>query len=221
MRVAIHQPEYMPCLALLSKVAQADILVVLDDVQFNRSSLQHRTWVADQEGRGRWMTIPFVHKFPQEIKDVKVADANWVRSHLGILHQLYRKAPKYKSLMKRLVLTENTRIAEIAEDSMNFMLDLFGLTPKIIRSSAQSWQTPEDKSARVLHICKSLDAHCYVSGRAGAKYLDTAAFAEVGVEIRTTRFEVPQYRSVEKIDRISGLDAAMWVDDPSSLLESL
>ena len=43
--IAIHQPEYFPWLGFLDKSRQVDAFVLLDNVQFDRSSLQHRAKV--------------------------------------------------------------------------------------------------------------------------------------------------------------------------------
>ena len=43
MIVAIHQPCYLPWLGYLQRMAQADLFVVLDHVQFERANYQNRT----------------------------------------------------------------------------------------------------------------------------------------------------------------------------------
>jgi len=38
MRVAIHQPHYLPWLGYLHRMAQADLFIVLDHVQFGAAT---------------------------------------------------------------------------------------------------------------------------------------------------------------------------------------
>jgi len=45
MLVAIHQPNYLPWLGYLDRMAKADLFVVLDHVQFERRNYQNRTQI--------------------------------------------------------------------------------------------------------------------------------------------------------------------------------
>ena len=45
MIVAIHQPHYLPWLGYLHRMAQADLFVVLDHVQFERRNRQNRSQI--------------------------------------------------------------------------------------------------------------------------------------------------------------------------------
>ena len=38
MRVTIHQPQFLPWLGYLDKIDQADLFIVLDSVQFKKTS---------------------------------------------------------------------------------------------------------------------------------------------------------------------------------------
>ena len=42
MRVTIHQPEFLPWLGFFDKASQANVLVLLDDVQFRRGYFHNR-----------------------------------------------------------------------------------------------------------------------------------------------------------------------------------
>ena len=43
MIVAIHQPHYLPWLGYLHRMAQVDLFILLDHVQFERRNYQNRT----------------------------------------------------------------------------------------------------------------------------------------------------------------------------------
>ncbi|MFQ5693753.1 MAG: WbqC family protein, partial [Nitrospinota bacterium] len=42
MILAAHQPQYLPWLGYLDKVAKADVFLVLDDVQYKKNEWQNR-----------------------------------------------------------------------------------------------------------------------------------------------------------------------------------
>ena len=59
MKVAIHQPHFLPWLGYLHRMAQADLFVLLDHVQFERRNYQNRTMIR-MNGEARWLTVPVV-----------------------------------------------------------------------------------------------------------------------------------------------------------------
>jgi hypothetical protein len=224
MLVTIHQPEYLPCLVLLGKIAQADTLVLIDNVQFNRSSLQHRAWISNSEGKSHWLTIPFVHKFPQNINQVEIADPKWGAKHEAFVGQTYKDAPYSERLepIFEIYRERRTKVASVAEASMRFLFDVFGLIPSIVRASELDLAPDLHKGDLLLEICKQLGAKCYLSGRSGSTYLSKETFMFAGVDIAVNSYEPPSYtRSTEpeKSGRISGLDAAMWCEAPELLLK--
>ena len=220
MRVAIHQPEYLPCLPLLAKLRKADVVVLLDDVQFNRASLQHRAKVAGPSGLVRWVSIPYRHAHPQRIMDLQVADESYRESHMGTLGALYRTAPAFATvepivadLYERLRFLDLSCVAVVARASMDLLMSAFGVAPaRIVRSSTLA--ADGMKGDRVLDICRRLKASTYIAGRAGSTYLDRDAFAAAGVAIEVSEYEAPRYREGQPEDAgLSGIDAWMWLGE--------
>lgn len=56
MKVAIHQPNFIPWLPFFYKMAMADVFVLLTHVQFEKNGYQNRFKHRDQ-----WITKPVVH----------------------------------------------------------------------------------------------------------------------------------------------------------------
>ena len=42
MKITIHQPEHFPYLGFFQKMQEADLFVILDDVQFTKENFQNR-----------------------------------------------------------------------------------------------------------------------------------------------------------------------------------
>src|SRR5260370_16603293 len=73
MLVTIHQPEHLPWLGFLDKVRRADLLVLLDTVQYRKNYFQNRNRVLTANGPA-WVTVPVLTKgnSDQAIRDVHV-----------------------------------------------------------------------------------------------------------------------------------------------------
>lgn len=215
--VVIHQPEYFPWLGFLDKARQADVLVLLDSVQFDRSSLQHRAKIVGANGPV-WLTMPFVHRFPQRIDEVELADQRWSVKHEKSVQACYGRAPAYKQikpLLERVFSSAHRRMVDATVPSCELLLDAFGVRPKeLLRSSALDVQG--DKGDLVIEIVKKLGGTRYLSGRTGASYLDGAALAAAGIELAVQSFALRGYagRALEDLPRgVSALDAWMLLGD--------
>ena len=213
--IAIHQPEYFPWLGFVDKAIRADVFVLLDTVQFDRSSLQHRAKVMASNGPA-WMTMPFVHRFPQRIDEVLFADSRWPSKHLKTLQASYGRAPGFASATERLsayYATEWRRLVDATVESARMLLDAFGVQAKVVRASEIG--VSGEKADLVLGLCRELGATRYLSGRTGASYLDAGAFETAGVEIAVQTFSPPQYHrprplTADEQRGLSALDA--WLN---------
>lgn len=189
MRLAIHQPEYLPCLALVAKAARVDRLVLLDDCQFNRDSLQQRARIAGPAGDLRWLTIPFKHGHPQRICDVIAAGEKWGEKHAAIARECYAGLPGWPEIAADLGSIWDNPVGRVADNvaaSMEIVFAAFGVAAP--EGATSSLHVGGQKGDRVLAICKALGARTYVCGRGGAGYLDADAFRAAGVEIEVSTF---------------------------------
>jgi hypothetical protein len=222
MRVAIHQPEYLPWLGLLDKARRVDAFVLLDNVQFDRSSLQHRAKVVGANGPF-WLTIPFVHRFPQRIDELAFADDRWRGKHWKSLQSAYGRAPGWKHAAGRIEAFFAARYASVVDAtvaSVELLFEAFAVRPpRVVRAS--SLAARGDKADLVLAICRELGATTYVSGRTGATYLDHAVFAAAGVTIEVQQLTVPviprpRALSAEEARGVSALDAWALVGEDAA-----
>ena len=77
MKVAIHQPNYLPWMGYFHKMHHADVFIFLDDVQFTKGSHINRVKILSGKGP-RWLTVPVVKvKLGQNIIDVRPSSNNW------------------------------------------------------------------------------------------------------------------------------------------------
>jgi WbqC-like protein len=210
---AIHQPEYLPWLGLVAKARRADVFILLDNVQFDRASLQHRARVAGANGLV-WLTIPFVHRFPQRIDELAVADPAWPERHWKTLQACYGRAPAWRAVAPALhafLHAPYARLVDATVASVELLLEAFAARPRVLRAS--TLDAAGDKSALVLDLCRKVGATRYLAGKTGAAYLDAAAFAAAGVAIEVQSFNAPPFARARPLPPeargLSAVDA--WV----------
>src|SRR5688500_19365633 len=117
MKVAIHQPHFLPWLGYLHRMAQADVFVLLDHVQCERRNYQNRTMVRMND-EPRWLTVPVVQISQKErIVDKQVDNRIdgpkwWSTNHFATLRHAYREAAHfgaYAADFKRLFETSTRK----------------------------------------------------------------------------------------------------------------
>lgn len=216
MRIAIHQPEYFPWLGFLDKARRVDVLVLLDSVQFDRASLQHRAKVIGANGVV-WLTIPFVHKFPQRIDEVAIAEPRFAVKHWKSLQACYGRAAGWRDAaaqLEALLATPATTMVDVTIPSVHMLLAAFGVTPpRVVRSSSMG--VTGDKGELVINICRALGATTYLSGRSGATYLDADTMRAAGIALEVQSYAPPTYPRLRDVTAdeqrgISALDA--WLN---------
>lgn len=142
--VAIHQPNFLPWLGFFDKLVHADVFVLLDTVQFPRTS--KGTWINRVKllvgGVARWVTVPISRSdgSTPAIEDVRVDDSRpWRRKLARTIELNYRRASAFADvfpLVSELLATPDERIAWFNERNVRRLAEALGLdTGKIVRSS--------------------------------------------------------------------------------------
>lgn len=214
MIVAIHQPCYLPWLGYLQRMAQADVFVLLDHVQFERANYQNRTRIL-VEGEPRWLTVPVVQRSQKErILDKQIDNRlegprQWGRVHLATLRHAYRAAPfanLYLPALKDILEARWALLADLDLALLGLLRDSFGIRTPLVRSSELG--VAGAKSDLILGICRSLGAHAFLGGMGGSRaYLDADAFRRAGIRVHWQDFRNPVYPQCGDAPFVPGLSA--------------
>lgn len=207
MRVAIHQPEYWPIPRLLAKWDQADLLILLDTVQFTRDSLQHRCKVQSLDGVGRYLTIAFRHMgepFPQ-IRSLEAAAWDWPRGHLNRLQNWYRGGgfraghAAVARWYEEAAACDPESIALHTGRSMLTAAEWAGITTPVRWASTLmpppgGWErdargTRRNANDLLIHLCRVVGAKTFIAGETSFRsYLDVSEFLMAGITVEPQVF---------------------------------
>jgi hypothetical protein len=210
MRVAIHQPHYLPWLGLVHRVARADLFVVLDHVQFERGNYQNRTQVR-VNGVPHWLTVPVMQRSQKERILEKEIDwsRDWATVHYETLRRAYTAAgyfSAYAGRLKRIYAQRWTRLVELNDAMLAFLGEVYGISTPLVKSSHLG--VPGAKSELVLNICKAVGARSLIVGLGGSRaYLERAAFARAGIALELQQFTHPVYPQRGAAPFTAGLSA--------------
>ena len=212
MIVACHQPNFLPWIGFFYKALLADLVVLLDDVQFARGF----TWVNRNRlkcDQGElWLTVPVKKKGRglQKIKDVEVLDeGNWPRRFFQGISQNYAHSPyfaEHHAFLKDLMQMRWRKLVDLNVAAINYLAGNLGIGNKVVLQS--SLQIQSQGSELLVKITKETGADVYLTPLVSKKYVDENLFAQQGITIQFFKFIPSVYPQLwgEFIYNLSALD---------------
>jgi len=210
--VACHQPNFLPWIGFFYKALLADLVVLLDDVQFARGF----TWVNRNRlkcDQGElWLTVPVKKKGRglQKISDVEVVDeGNWPRRFFQGISQNYAHAPyfaEHSAFLKDLMQMRWRKLVDLNVAAIYYLAGSLGIGNKVVLQS--SLQIQSQGSELLVKITKETGADVYLTPLVSKKYVDEILFAQQGITIQFFKFIPPVYPQLwgEFIYNLSALD---------------
>lgn len=199
MKIAIHQPNYLPYIGFFDKMNDVDLFVIYDDAQFNKGDFQHRNKIRIFHG-WKWLTVP-VKKNKVPIRDVeilnemKIKDLIWSDSHLKSIKESYMGAPyyeKYISEFEEIYMSTHHKLIDLNMEIIYLIRSALNINTRLIFSS--ELEIKSKASEKLVNIMEALDGDIYLSGRMGQNYLDTSLFEKKGIKVEYQKFQHPTYK---------------------------
>ena len=220
MKVAsIHQPHYLIWLGLLDKIAKSDVFVVLDDVQYNKRSFQHRTLYAT-DGGAKYLSLPVNSKGVQSgslpIKDITLANPQMLSTHFKTLVGRYGSRPGWPLVegeLAKIYAHKWEYLLDVNLELLQLTLDVFSLSPRIVLSS--SLDTVEAKGALMYELTNMAGCDCYLSGNGAKEYMELVPEEKRLCDVEFQEFSHPVYPQSVKSEFQAGVMALEWaIEDP-------
>lgn len=184
--VAIVQSCYVPWKGYFDLIHSADAFVLFDDVQFTRRDWRNRNRIKTADGPS-WITIPVrvKRRFNQRICEVTISDPDWAANHWESIRHWYSRAPYFSRYAAELEDMyrgcTNTSLSRSNERFLGAMCAWLGIETPILQSD--TFTLPDDRTERLIEICRSLQATHYLSGPSAKTYIDETRFASAGIDV--------------------------------------
>jgi hypothetical protein len=181
--VAIMQPYFLPYAGYFRLLAQADLFVIYDCVQFPRRGWLHRNKLIDRQGEERWLTLP-LQPAPQEvlIRDLAFADNadTEMAERLRPFDLETPYAPAISPILKRLREPTGRPVDYIVE-LLRQVCGHLDLPWNVVTSSSLDVSAEVRGQDRILALAKTLGAERYLNAPGGRDLYDEASFAAGGI----------------------------------------
>jgi WbqC-like protein family len=209
--VAIHQPNFLPWLGYYDKIQRADVFVVLDDAQFQKTG---STWTNRVQlliaGAPAWVTVPVVRAYhgTRSISEMEIDDRSpWRDKLLRTIDLNYRRAPHFGTVypwLASLIKLQTKSLVEYNLHAIRETLDAIGLTSKtLVLSSGLSVQTRA--TDRLIALVRAVGGDAYLAGGGAQGYQEDQLFGAAAVKLVNQAFQHPVYPQHNSSTFVPGL----------------
>lgn len=215
MRIAIHQPEFMPWPGYFNKMASADLYVLLDNVQFTKNNFQNRNRFRYRNGESFWGTIPVLKAghTSSTINDIQIDNTKlWARklwARLCDSYDRYEYFYQYKDLFEPLFHSKYDKVVDLNLDIISVFRDILKINVPLIRASSLS--AKGKRSELLANIVSELGGDQYISGIGGKSYIDLSPFEGANISVVFQNYVPPDYLGENKVPNLSTFDMLMKV----------
>ncbi len=213
LRVAIHQPNFLPRLKILQKLAYSDVWCVLDSVQYCNREWQNRARIVPIHGNNKsfWLTIPVhrPHGLDTLISEVVVDKPNLTGSIVEktLLHA-FRRAPHWMAInnllseFEPLLATDN--LTRLCIDTTCALLRIANRQPTIVFAS--SLPVTGKASNLITSLCRYFKATTYLADSGARNYLKPTGFEGIEVVWQNWREPLEVYPGINSWRNIACLN---------------
>ena len=211
--VGIHQPNFMPWLGYFYKIAQSDIFIFLDDVQFIKTGSNYTNRVSlNIGGESKPITIPVKRSSGlQDINMTKILDERWKKKLIGTIQANYAKSKYFKENREFIFELINFKSDNLAAYNMNFIKSIskkLAFDTRFIESSKFKLHTKSTQ--RLIELIQKVEGSVYLSGSGGDNYQEKQLYVDNDIKLiyrKIPKFNHEQPQSENFIEGLSIIDA--------------
>lgn len=219
MIVAIHQPEHLPWLGFFNKMANAEKIVILDNVQYRKRYFQNRNKILIN-GAEKYIGVPVkLERYREKtIADMEIfsdQEVPWKDKYIKSIEYNYKHHPFFDDYFPFFIELLEKNIFNLYEFNMQiikYFAQELSIDTKIIKASDLS--PTGVKSDLILDIAKKAGADIYLSGPSGRDYMNLEKYEREGMDVWFNDFKHPEYvqKGIKKfVPYMSVLDLLMNV----------
>lgn len=194
MKIAIHQPNYLPWIGFFDKLDSVDLFVILDKAHHSKSGYTNRCKIKTPNGP-LLLTVPLKNK-EQPINLLQInQDGKWHKNHWKAIEANYKNSnfwSLYKDDLQELFHQNWTHMAALNLALIHHIASRLEIHTKIVIESDLK-QDFGNKNERNRNIVSYLGGEIYLSGIGAKAYNSESHFTERQIKLVYQDFKHPIY----------------------------
>ncbi len=227
MKTAIMQPYFFPYIGYFQLINAVDLFVIYDNIKYTKKGWINRNKIGHDQ---REVIISLPIKSASDSLDVRDRELAGDFQSAKLLNQIkgtYAGAPYFKQvipMVEEVLLVPERNLFKFLYQSILAVCEYLNIGTRIEISSSLSIDHTLKGHAKVLALCKQLDATVYINAIGGIELYSKDEFANYGIELKFLKsdpFFYKQFNS-EFMPWLSIVDVMMFnsVPEIKSYLDS-
>ena len=226
MKVSIMQPYFFPYIGYFQLIANSDVFVIYDDVNFIKKGWINRNNILVNN-------TPYLFSMPLQnvsqnklINEIFISDLDkWKRGLLKTISSSYKKAPFYKDvypLIEKIISFDELNLALYIQNSIQNLCAYLNINTKLIMSSEIVKNNGLKGENKIIDICLQLGATQYINAIGGIELYTQENFQVKNIDLKFIKSENILYQQFKNEFKpwLSIIDVIMFnsVEDTKMLL---
>lgn len=211
--ICVMQPYLYPYPLYYRMAVACDIFVVLDDVNYRTNSFINRNRIGTPE-KPTWFRRAVVaassFRLINEHHYLAYNEKIWVT-----LAQLYSRSDHLQQvtdLLQSNARLSDTTVSNVNSHSIASVLEWIDIKRDFVLSSSLDYDSGARGVERVLAICETLQAQCYVNLPGGRALYSREVFSQRGIDLRFIEGSIEDKASTScGFDALSIIHSMMWL----------
>lgn len=219
MKVGIMQPYIFPYIGYFQLIQAVDTFIIYDNIKFTKKGWINRNRIL-VNGRDEYFTLPLKKGSDFLNVDERFLADNFAEEQVKILRRMresYKKAPFFESvfpLLESVFTYADTNLFQYIYHSVTEVCKFLDINTRFIVSSELKIDHSLKSQEKVLALCKSVDADCYINPIGGMDLYAREVFLNQGIELKFINSEKIEYKQfgAEFLPWMSIIDVMMFND---------
>jgi len=179
-KVAVIQSNYVPWIGYFALLANVDLFVVYECVQYTKNDWRNRNQIILPDGRPTWLSIPVRQlSSTQPFMETFVSNHKWAVSHFKTLQNHFARTKgwlKWHDELEQLYKNaeQMNYLYEINRIFLRWSLSALKLSTQLV--FLDSYPEFDNSTERLVSILKKYGATHYLSGPLARNYIDQNQF---------------------------------------------
>lgn len=193
MKVSIMQPYFFPYIGYFQLIANSDVFVIYDDVNFIKKGWINRNTILVNN-------TPYLFSIPLQnvsqnklINEIFISDLDkWKTDLLKTISSSYKKAPFYQDvypLIEKIISFDELNLALYIQNSLQDLCEYLNLNTKLIMSSEIVKNNGLRGENKIIDICLQLGANQYINAIGGIELYIQDNFQVKNIDLKFIKSE--------------------------------
>ncbi len=198
MKVSIMQPYFFPYIGYFQLIANSDVFVIYDDVNFIKKGWINRNTILVNN-------TPYLFSMPLQnvsqnklINEIFISESDkWKTDLLKTISSSYKKAPFYQDvypLIEKIISFDELNLALYIQNSIQNLCTYLKINTKLIMSSDIVKNNDFRGENKIIDICLQLGANQYVNAIGGVDLYTIERFLEKDIDLKFIKSDVIVYQ---------------------------